>query len=196
MKETTINDYVKAVHEKFPELTEYEVKRILTYGWKMIIQYVCSGNDIMINTTKEFVFFGYIHRDMLKTFQIYCTKLARRIRYMFKKTYSQWDGHYYFARTEKQYQDYLSQHRKKIKTFKDVFLYKLLEEVKIDNHNSQYIFRLSEDKMSRMKKYYPELKTKEAELIIVRDPLKMGDILTSQNKFKYINSNGIGSKSV
>jgi len=32
-----VNDYVDAVHEKFPELTKEEVKRILVYGWKMII---------------------------------------------------------------------------------------------------------------------------------------------------------------
>jgi hypothetical protein len=37
MKITKINDYVDAVHEKFPELTREEVKRILVYGWKMIL---------------------------------------------------------------------------------------------------------------------------------------------------------------
>jgi hypothetical protein len=37
-----------------------------------------------------------------------------------------------------------------------------------------------------MQKYYPEIKTKNAELIIQRDPLKMQDILVSENKFKYI----------
>jgi hypothetical protein len=37
-----------------------------------------------------------------------------------------------------------------------------------------------------MTKYYKEIKTENAELIIVRDPLQMKDILTSENKFKYI----------
>jgi hypothetical protein len=37
MKITNVNDYVDSVHEKFPELTRDEVKRILVYGWKMII---------------------------------------------------------------------------------------------------------------------------------------------------------------
>jgi hypothetical protein len=37
-----------------------------------------------------------------------------------------------------------------------------------------------------MKKYYPEIKTKNAELIIVRDALTMKDVMTSYNKFKYI----------
>jgi hypothetical protein len=37
MKITKIDDYVKMVHEKHPELSEDEIKRILVYGWKMIL---------------------------------------------------------------------------------------------------------------------------------------------------------------
>jgi hypothetical protein len=58
--------------------------------------------------------------------------------------------------------------------------------LKIKNPQSPYIFRLKEDKTSWMSKYYPEIKTKNAELIVVRDALTMNDIMTSCNKFKYI----------
>jgi hypothetical protein len=34
---TKIDDYVDMVHEKHPELTRDEIKRILVYGWKMIL---------------------------------------------------------------------------------------------------------------------------------------------------------------
>jgi len=37
MKITKINDYVDAVYEKHPELSKEEIKRILVYGWKMIL---------------------------------------------------------------------------------------------------------------------------------------------------------------
>jgi len=37
MKVKDINDYVDIVHEKHPELTRDEIKRILVYGWKMIL---------------------------------------------------------------------------------------------------------------------------------------------------------------
>jgi hypothetical protein len=37
MKVKKINDYVDSVHEKFPELSRDEVKKILVYGWKMIL---------------------------------------------------------------------------------------------------------------------------------------------------------------
>jgi len=37
MKITTVNDYVDDVHKVHPDLTKEEIKRILTYGWKMIL---------------------------------------------------------------------------------------------------------------------------------------------------------------
>lgn len=186
MKQTDINDYVKQVHEKFPELTESEVKRILVYGWKMILQYISKGNDLHIQTTKFFTFIGRMPTKALDVFKTYKYKLSKRIAYMFKRTNSEWDGYYYFTRTENQYMDYLKQSRKKYKVFKNVFLYKLLEELKIKESDRPYIFRLAEDRTSWMNKYYPEIKTDKAELIIQRDSLTLQDMMTSQNKFKYI----------
>lgn len=186
MKITKINDYVDSVHEKFPELSRDEVKRILVYGWKMILQYVRAGNDISMITSKEFMFIGNIPTNGLSTFKTYCYKLSKRIAYMFQRTKSKWDGYYYFTRSEKQYIDYLSQKNRKYKIFKDVFLYKLLEEVKIKESSAPYIFRLKEEKTNWMNKYYKEIKTKNAELIIVRDPLTIHEVMTSENKFKYI----------
>lgn len=186
MKLTKIDDYVDAVCEKHPDLSKEEVKRILVYGWKMILQYVSFGNDISILSNKFFFFIGVIPVSALTVFNNYCYKLARRIQYMFKRTKSKWDGYYYFSRTENQYLDYLTQNKRKYKIFQNVKLYKLLEECKVMEHSSPYIFRLSEDKTAWYQKFYPEIKTDKAELIIQRDPLKMEDILTSKNKFKYI----------
>lgn len=185
-KITNVNDYVDVVHEQFPELTREEIKKILSYGWKMILQYKSFGNDIQILSPKFFLFIGQIPVSALAAFNTYCYKLAKRIYYMFKRTKSQWDGYYYFARTENQYIDYLSQNKRKYKIFKNVFLYKLLDECKVSEHNKFYIFRLKEDKTAWNKKFYPEIKTKNAELIITRDALNMNDLMTSQNKYKYI----------
>lgn len=186
MKVTNVNDYVDSVHEKFPELTRDEVKRILVYGWKMIIQYVSAGNDVSMITNKEFMFIGKIPINSLSAFKNYCYKLSKRIAYMFKRTNSKWDGYYYFVRTENQYKDYLSQSKRKYKVFKNVKLYKLLEELKVRHPLERYIFRLNEDNTGWMTKYYDEIKTKNAELIIVRDSLNMKEVMTSENKYKYI----------
>lgn len=186
MKVKYVNDYVKQVHEKFPELTEDEVKRIINYGWKMMLQYVSIGNDLSVTTNNFFFFIGRLPKNSLKAFETYCKKLAFRIQYMFKRTYSEWDKYYYFTRTENQYKDYLQQSKKKKKLFKDVFLYRLLEQAKIAQPNAQYIFRLTEDKSKKFVKYYKELKTDKAELIIHRDSLNMDDVMVTNNKYKYL----------
>lgn len=186
MKITNVNDYVEEVHKHFPEFTEEEIKKILVYGWKMILQYKSYGNDIQILSPKFFLFIGQIPVNSLTAFKTYCYKLAKRIYYMFKRTKSKWDGYYYFARSEGQYKEYLNQNRKKYKIFQNVMLFKLLEECKIKEHSKPYIFRLSEDKTAWFQKFYPKIRTDKAELIICRDSLKMGDLLTSENKFKYI----------
>ena len=159
MKITKIDDYVDAVYEKHPELSREEIKRILVYGWKMILQYVSFGNDVQILTNKFFFFIGKIPSSALAAFNVYCYKLAKRIQYMFRRTYAKWDGYYYFARTEPQYEDYLKQHKRKYKIFQNVILYKLLEECKIKEHSRPYIFRLKEDKTRWFQKFYYELKT-------------------------------------
>lgn len=186
MKITKIDDYVDAVWELHPELSRNEIKIILVYGWKMILQYVSFGNDIQILSNKFFFFIGKIPSSALAVFNNYCYKLAKRIQYMFKRTKSKWDGYYYFARTENQYKDYIKQNKKKYKVFENVLIYKLLEECKIKEHDKPYIFRLSEDRTAWFQKFYKEIKTEKAELIIQRDPLKMKDLLVSENKFKYI----------
>lgn len=186
MKITRVDDYLDALQEQYPEFSRDELKRILNYGWKMILQYVSYGNDVSIISNKFFFFIGKIPVSALAAFNTYCYKLAKRIQYMFKRTKSSWDGYYYFALTENQYKEYLSQSRRKYKVFKNITLYKLLEECKIKEHNKQYIFRLTEDRTAWMQKFYKEIKTNKVELIIQRDPLKMKDLLTSYNKFKYI----------
>ena len=105
---------------------------------------------------------------------------------MFQRTKSKWDGYYYFARTEDQYLEFLSQKKKKFKVFYNVNLYKLLEECKVQQYSHPYIFRMKDDMMKSYSRYYETIKTDKAELIIQRDPLKMQDILVSENKFKYI----------
>lgn len=183
---TKINDYVDKVNEKFPEFSKSEIKIILVYGWKMILQCINALNDFYTRDKDIFFFIGKIGQSSLTSYKIYVSKLARRIRYMFHRTKSEWDGYYYFARGEDQFKDYLKQSKKKYKIFKDVFLYKLLEEVKIAESAKQYIFRLDEDKTKYMQKYYKEIKTDKAELIIQRDPLTLKDIMTSLNKYKYL----------
>ena len=126
MKIKKVNDYVEEVHKLYPEIPEEEIKRILVYGWKMILQYVSFGNDVSILSNKFFFFIGRIPSSALSAFHTYCYKLSKRIRYMFKRTGSKWDGYYYFARSEPQYIDYLNQSKKKYYFKTDILIFQYL----------------------------------------------------------------------
>lgn len=186
MEITNVNKYVDVVHEQFPELSREDVKRIMVYGWKQILQYVRAGNDVRFGRAKNFVFIGQLPSQALTAFKYYTKKLSARIRYMFRRTKSSWDGYYYFALTDNQYKQYEAQSRKKYKVFTNIKIYKLLEELKIKESFKKYIFRLNEDRTSHFSKFYYELKTDKAELIEVRDILTLDDIIISKNKYKYI----------
>ena len=54
MKITIVDDYLDALQEQYPEFSRDELKRILNYGWKMILQYVSYGNDVSIISNKFF----------------------------------------------------------------------------------------------------------------------------------------------
>ena len=62
MEIKTVNDYIDLVYEKYPDVPEAEIKRILVYGFKMILQYVRAGNDVCIRDPKFFFTSQFIKR--------------------------------------------------------------------------------------------------------------------------------------
>lgn len=187
MKIKTVDDYVELISDKFPEVSYDDVKRILKYCWKMIYLYNSEGNDVLIKYPDLTFFTGKLTKSSMKNFETYKRKLARRIRFMFIRKREKWDGYFYFARTKSQYQDYLEQSkRRKYITFQNVKMYKLLDECKVTESNKYYIFRLKGIDSNKFSKFYYELRTKDAEFVMEREPMNMDDLMVSNNKYKYI----------
>ena len=69
MKLRTVNDYVDVIKDKFPMLSKEEVKKILTYCWKMIYLYNSQGNDVLIKNDDLVFFIGKLTKNSLKNFQ-------------------------------------------------------------------------------------------------------------------------------
>ena len=189
MQLKTISDYYEQVHEKFPELDIQDIKKILNFGWKSLYLHNSYGGDTIIKDPEFWCYIGRLTNDSFKHFDYYAKKLALKIRILYKRNKIQWDGNYYFALTDSQYENYLSQQNKKGRkrkyfTFNKVFLYKILDECSIQNCSSKYIFKLPLKIDLGYKYYKPELKTSDAELIIVREPLKFKDILVSNNNYE------------
>lgn len=186
-----IQDYYKEIHSRFPAISISDIKRILNFSWKSLYLHNSYGGDTFITDKDLWCYIGHLKKDSIKYFLYYIKKLSIKLRVLYKRNKIEWDGYYYFALSDKQYQEYMSQKngrgrpRKKF-TFSNIFLYQILDECKIQEHCKRYIFRVPLITKIKYKFFSPELTTDKAELIITREPLKFKDILVNENKYQFL----------
>lgn len=186
-----IQDYYEEVHKKFPELTLKDIKTILNFGWRSFYLHNSYGGDVR-TTSKDFNFYcGRFTHNSLRHFQYYLSKLKVKANIMYKRKCKEWDGYYYFALSDSQYQQYLNQihsagRPKKYFSFPWVLLFKNPDECKIDGWNKRYIFRVKSPIDAGYKSFRRNCKLKSPELVEVRNSFKFDSILTQNKNFKYI----------
>lgn len=191
MQIKTINDYLEEMYSKYPNVPKEDIRRIVIFGWKSLYLHNSYGGDTFIQDNNTWCYIGSLTSNSLKHFNYYKRKLATKIRILYKRKKIQWDGYYYFALTDKQYDNYLSQKKAKGRPrkhfkFGSVMLYQILDECKISESNKKYIFRIPYITELKHKYYIEDLKTDKAELILERDPLKFKDILVNENDYDFI----------
>lgn len=187
-----INDYYEEMYQKFPGVPQQDIRRILNYGFKSLYLHNSYGGDVVIRDNSFWSFIGNLTTDSLKHFEYYIRKLSVKLRVLYKRKKIPWDGYYYFALTQSQYEAYEAQKNKRGRpkknfTFTNIVLYKLLDECKIKEHAHKYIFRVQYPINSRFVIFKEQLVTDKSELIIVREPLKFSDILVSNNQYDVLN---------
>lgn len=189
MQTKTIKDYYEDIYKRFPGVDKKDIKKILNYGWKSLYLHNSYGGDVIVKDNSFWSYFGILTKDSLKHFNRYVLKLCIKIRVLYKRKKIPWDGFYYFALTDKQYQDYCSQinkrgRPKKYFKFEKVFLYKIFEECKVKEHSLKYILKISYPTDQLGYKYYKkELIAENPILVLTRDPLKFKDILVTNNDY-------------
>lgn len=184
--DTTIKDYIEKVSKEFPLIPIKDIKTILVFAWKSVYLHNSYGGDTLIKSTNLWCYIGQLKRTAIQHFQYYLRKLIIKVRVNYKRKGSPWDGFYYFALSESEYQKYLKQKNikgrpKKWFTFEKVFVYEILDECLLKEFSKKYIFRYKLlDKIST--RYYYQKLQAQVELLKIRAPLKFKDILTSNNK--------------
>ena len=186
-----VNDYYDKIHEIFPQVSLQDIKRILNYGWKSLYLHNSYGGDVLIQDKSFWSYIGTLRKDSVKHFNYYIRKLVVKLRVFYRRKHIQWDGYYYFALTDNQYENYLSQKNKrgrprKIFSYGNVFLYKILDECKIREYNKKYIFKVPIIVDLGYRRYYQNFISDKAELTITRDTQKFKDILVNNNTYEFI----------
>jgi hypothetical protein len=187
-----ISDYYKALYELYPEVPKKDIERIMTYGWKLLYLYNIYGGDTLIQDRGIWCYIGRLTKDSVKHFHYYIKKLTIKFRVLYKKKKIPYNGYYYFALSDSQYENFLSQHNKrgrKRKTFQygNQVLYKILDECRINEYNRRYIFKVPIITDMGFRLYKENFISGEAELVETRDPMKFKDILVNNNeKYEYL----------
>ena len=191
MEIKTIKDYYEALYEKFPEVPKSDIQRICNYGWKSLYLHNSYGGDTFITDDSLWCYIGHLKKDSLEYFKYYIKKLSLKLRVLYKRKNIQWNGYYYFALNNKQYQEYINQKNKRGRPkknfkFENITLYQILDECKITEFSKQYIFKIPYISQVKFKFFVKELITDKSELIITRSPLKFKDILIYENEYEFL----------
>lgn len=186
-----VKDYYEYIKEQFPEVTLKDIKRILKYGFKQVYLLNSFGGDLCIKDNDFWCYIGTLRNNSLKHFHYYKNKLIIKLRVLYKRKNIQWDGNYYFALTDKQYDHYLSQintkgRKKKMFNFGQVKLYKIFNECELQEYNKKYIFKIPYNFDYGYTMFKQDLTSDKAELIITRNPLKFEDILVTNHKYDFL----------
>lgn len=187
----TYKDYIPAIKEKFPYLSDHDINLILGYGFRML--YLCNlaGCDSLI-TSKLYKFWFYVgelRKDSIKHFSYYKNKLFRKIKFLYIRTKPEWNGWYYTYLTEEEYKQNMCQKRGRPRTnfiFKKKVSYKSLDACKLKYSFPGYIIKYKYPLDMGFSFYLETLKCYKPEVAFIREnPMKFEDILTSNNKYDY-----------
>lgn len=187
----TIKDYYQQVYDKFPDVSRTDINRILNFSWKAVYLHNSYGGDTLISDRDIWCYIGNLKKNPLDHFYYYIRKLTVKLRVLYRRKKIPWDGYYYFALSDSQYQSYLNQKNKKGRprkyfNFGTVYLYQILDECKINEHYKRYIFRVPIISQLKIKQFVRELISDKANLLLIRDPLKFKDILIYENKYEFL----------
>lgn len=142
----TIEDYIPLVHDKYPELSIQEIRKILNFGWRRYYYVNLMGCDMLVKddaTHKITAFTGRLYTDAFKAYN--AVKVKRRLyeRMLVKLKKIKWDGYYYVGFTCEQYNNLikdLDSNRKKYIELCDKIYTRCIEELRHDR-GVDYIFK-------------------------------------------------------
>ena len=189
--DTTIKDYCDQIYQLFPDVPESDIDKILSFAWKSLYLHNSYGGDTLISGKDFWCYIGNLKKNPLDHFFYYIRKLTIKLRVLYKRKKIEWDGYYYFALSDSQYQRYIEQKKqrgrpRKYFKFGTVFIYQILDECKINEYYKRYIFRIPYITHLKSKYFISDLITDKAELILTRDPLKFKDIRVYDNEYEFL----------
>ena len=108
-------DYTDEIMKEFPYLSKHDIEIIVRYGWRQIYFLNQRGGDTILNSHKYkyWLYIGELTKNPIKHFRYYRRKMQNKLRVMYTRKKIQWDGYYYVALTNEEYEELLESFNKK-----------------------------------------------------------------------------------
>ena len=175
---TKLTDYIPQIKEKFPSLSEGEIRKIVSFGFRIFHYVIMRGASVSIMSTSDTLdgeptkinaITGYLTWDSLKHYinGLHKWRIKERILYSFRNT--EWDGYYYFAMAEtkhKQMVEQLENTRLKFIQLDSIYCVKVLKEIPHD-HSLDFIYRLKYPFDVGYKIYFKKFREKKTDIEFV-----------------------------
>ena len=189
-----VQDYYEELYKLYPKVPKRDIKRIMQFGLKSFLMHNNYGGDVLIQSPTMWLYCGKLMKDSVKYFEYYKRKMIIKLRINHKRLGIPWDGYYYFGLYESQYEEYLSQKKrrgrpKKHFNYGNVVLYKYFDECNLRNSGAIAIFKIALGSDFGLSLYKTDFKTDKAELVLERPPLTFKDILASNYRYQFVTDN-------
>ena len=147
----TIHDIIHLIYDRFPELTNKEIRDIIKFGIRRMHAAIRFGCALTFNTTKYgncYVYIGKMSWERRKQIEEYILRKDRKLRKIDQWKKEPYQGYYYIGITGEIFDNWVKENKysKSIVKFKKVTIKKIMEELYY-KYPIVYIFRI------RVKKY-------------------------------------------
>ena len=118
-----VQDYYEKLFSLYPDVPKRDIKRIMQFGLKSFLLHNNYGGDVLLQSPSFWMYCGKLMKDSVKYFEYYKRKMIIKLRINHRRLEIPWDGYYYFALSQNQYDNYLAQKNKKGRPKKVVSLF-------------------------------------------------------------------------
>lgn len=169
IKNITINDFLISVHEKFPELTITEIKKLLNHGFRRLHSAMRYGCAISINTRKFITctaYIGLLSLDPETQIKQYSIRRDRKLRKIEGWKKPPFDGYYYIGLNPTAFDKWVEINKKAkvITNFVNIIPRKIQKEIYYKAKHL-HIFRFKRKDFKGWSFWAPKLKLRDLEYI-------------------------------
>lgn len=173
MELVTCEKYYDKIKEKWPDLTNKQIDKIVKRGLTSLYLYNLYGGDVLFKHKKFTMYFGKLFYDNLIFYKYWKIKWKIKLRIKYKKHKTKYDGYYYFGLTDQEFKKYKAKikstgrRREKFK-FEQLMFYKMLDECLLE-HKFKHIFRIKYPEDCGFTMYKKEYVARDFDYILKRN---------------------------